>query len=269
MIRIRNGRLTATAAKQLEDYQQDVDDHPDYAMRVARAKSQFSARNKNTNGTFVVVREKLTNMCNGSRRCMYCEDSVADEVEHFQPKDLYPEVVFAWRNYLYACGPCNGPKNNKFSVVDAGTETLVDVTRPRRALVIPPQDGQVALISPRHEDPLEYMMLDIRDTFEFTPLANAGTLAFLRADYTIRILDLNGRDYLVSARRNSFGAYRARLREYIQQRDAGASPHNLTRLRSEMQQSPHPTVWAEMKRQHQHHPSLAALFRSAPEALNF
>ena len=51
---------------------------------------------------------------------MYCEDSVADEVEHFRPKDLYPDVVFAWRNYLYACGQCNGGKNNRFSIVRAG-----------------------------------------------------------------------------------------------------------------------------------------------------
>ena len=26
---------------------------------------------------------------------MYCEDAPADEVEHFQPKDLYPEFVFS------------------------------------------------------------------------------------------------------------------------------------------------------------------------------
>ena len=33
-------------------------------------------------------------MCAGAKRCMYCEDSAADEVEHHLPKNLYPEFVF-------------------------------------------------------------------------------------------------------------------------------------------------------------------------------
>jgi hypothetical protein len=37
---------------------------------------------------------------------------VTDEAEHINPKDLYLERVFDWANYLYACGPCNGPKSN-------------------------------------------------------------------------------------------------------------------------------------------------------------
>ena len=57
----------------------------------------------------------LSAMCHGPRRCMYCEDSAADEVEHFRPTDLYPEFVFAWMNYLYACGPCNVRKKNHAS----------------------------------------------------------------------------------------------------------------------------------------------------------
>jgi len=60
------------------------------------------------------------------------EDAPADEVEHHSPKDLYPELVFVWRNYLYACGPCNRRKNNHFSIIDIQTEALVDVSRARR-----------------------------------------------------------------------------------------------------------------------------------------
>ena len=73
--------------------------------QVKAAKTLFKSRNRKENRTFAAVRKELADLCSGSRRCMYCDDSVADEVEHFRPKDLYPEVVFAWMNYLYACGP--------------------------------------------------------------------------------------------------------------------------------------------------------------------
>ena len=70
-----------------------------------------------SNPTFRKVRESLTRMCSGAQRCVYCEDSVGDEVEHIEPKDLYPCLVFLWTNYVYACGRCNGGKSNKFAVV--------------------------------------------------------------------------------------------------------------------------------------------------------
>ena len=211
-----------------------------------------------------------------SRKCavehgdaLYCEDSVADEVEHFRPKDLYPDVVFAWRNYLYACGQCNGGKNNRFSIVEPGTGALVDVTRRRRARVTPPREGAAALIDPRHENPLDFIILDLRDTFEFTPFVDAGTVEFRRADYTIDLLRLNDRSYLTEARKNARGAYEALLETYVTLTQDGASQRQVSRVKRCIQGSPHPTVWAEMKRQHYRHDSLAKLFEAAPEALGF
>lgn len=49
-------------------------------------------------------------------------DSAADEVEHIAPKALFPERVFDWTNYIYACGPCNGPKSNRYSYVTTSGE---------------------------------------------------------------------------------------------------------------------------------------------------
>ena len=177
---------------------------------------------------------------------MYCEDSVADEVEHFRPKDLYPEVVFAWMNYLYACGPCNGRKNNKFVVMD-GTGKLVDVTRPHKAPVVRPTSGDAALIDPRRENPLDFLMLDLRDTFEFTPIADAGTQDYERASYTIEVLGLNDRDYLVRARRTAFRNYRALLSAYGPERNPQRRCAGMRAIRD----NNHPTVWWEMKRQRQ------------------
>ncbi len=253
----------------LAEYQRDVDAQDTYRERVSRAKTRFSRYNRKTNATFAAVRAKLAEMCGGTRRCMYCEDSVADEVEHFRPKDLYPDVVFAWRNYLYACGPCNGGKNNRFSVVEAGTGELVDVTRRRGARVTPPREGAAALIDPRRENPLDFIILDLQDTFEFTPLADAGTVEFRRADYTIEVLRLNERDYVREARKNAMVSYEARLARYVELRNGDALEHDVVQVKRCIQRSPHPTVWAEMKRQHARLGSLATLFRAAPEALDF
>lgn len=112
MIRLPDWQLPSEALTKLAEYQQEIDALPDYAARVERAKASWKTRNRKGDPTFDAVKQSLTEMCSGARRCAYCEDSLADEVEHFRPKDLYPEVVFAWANYLYTCGPCNGPKNN-------------------------------------------------------------------------------------------------------------------------------------------------------------
>lgn len=269
MIKIQNKKLPKSAADELQSFQTVVDTEPSYAKRVARAKSEFSKRNKKDTEPFDTVKKVLTAMCSGSRRCMYCEDSVADEVEHFKPKDLYPEVVFAWKNYLYACGPCNGPKNNKFAVIDAATGKAIDVTRQRNAKVVPPLDGKSALIDPRVEDPLKFLSLDIVDTFEFSELAKPGTVDFERARYTIEILRLLSRDNLRVARETQYTNYESNLRSYISLRDQQAPPAKLNRIVRAIQRSPHPTVWAEMKRKRALIPELDALFKAAPEALDW
>ena len=268
MLKVRNGRLPSDARQKLREYQDDVNAQATYPERVSRGKSKFSQRNRNTNSAFIKVRSKLTDMCRGSRRCMYCEDSVADEVEHFKPKDLYPNVVFEWMNYLYACGQCNGPKNNKFKVV-ARNSALVDVTRARNAPVTRPTAGSPALIDPRRENPLELMMLDVRDTFEFSEIASVGSLEFQRAEYTIEILRLNERDYLVEARGTAYTGYLDRLEQYVAKKEDGANVRELARRRRALQRESHPTVWEEMKRQRAHIPRLDVLFNAAPEALDF
>ena len=269
MLKIRNGRLTPTARDTLADYQRDVDAQHTYSQQVKRAKTRFGSYNRRSNPTFATVRWKLVEVCGGIRRCMYCEDSAADEVEHFKPKDLYPEVAFVWRNYLYACGGCNGGKDNHFSVIAPGTGELVNITRPRGARVTPPSDGAAALIDPRRENPADFIVLDLRGTFEFTPVADAGTLEYRRADYTIDVLRLNDRDYLTKARKEAMVTYEALLARYVELRQDGAPSREVARLRKCIQRNPHPTVWAEMKRQHTRHVSLSTLFSAAPEALGF
>nr|WP_211193998.1 hypothetical protein [Pyxidicoccus fallax] len=261
--------MPADALASLADYQRDVDAQPDYAARVTHAKERFRALNTKGNRTFDSVKATLTKMSSGARRCAYCEDSAADEVEHIRPKALYPELVFAWTNYLYACGPCNGPKNNHFAVFAEGTGVLTNVARARNAPIVPPIAGKPVFIDPRVEDPTEYLSLDLADTFFFTPRAKPGSVEHERAGYTIRELQLNIRDWLPQARRSAYLDYLAHLKVYARDKAEGLPQAHLDRLAEDIRTRQHPTVWFEMKRQHALLPELTLLFSRAPEALTW
>ena len=265
MIHLPDPGLDPGANRRLNQYQREVDAAGDYPNRVAEARRLFDNRNNRRNRTFRKVRETLARMCSGARRCVYCEDSVGDEVEHIQPKDLYPCLVFVWANYVYACGGCNVKKRNKFAVV--AENRLVDVTRKRGAPVIAPVPGASAFLNPRIDDPLAFLDLDLDGTFAMLPRDDVSEIHQERAAFTIETLKLN-RDVLRQARSTAFGSYRARLLEYVSRREHVAAKE-IADLVDGLRAMPHPTVWAEMKRQHAWMPELETLFAEAPEALDW
>ena len=262
MLYLDDPGLDAATTRGLRRYQTKVASAGKYAMQVEAGKCLFSRYNQQRNSVFRVVRERLADMCAGARRCGYCEDSVGDEVEHIRPKDLYPETVFVWENYLLACGPCNRAKNNRFSVIRNGQ--LVDVTRRRGDPVRRPRSGAPAPINPRDEDPLGFLYLEIVDAFMFLPREGLPEVDELRAEYTIDVLKLN-RDVLLAARREAYGTYRARLYEYRDRRDDGANEAALGHLRDAIRTCAHPTVWREMQRQRKCIDQLHALFEEVPK----
>ena len=264
MLHLDDPGLDAATTRGLSRYQAKIDSVRSYAKRVEKGKALFKSCNRRENRVFRVVRRRLATMCAGARRCGYCEDSVGDEVEHIRPKDLYPEAVFVWENYLLACGPCNGAKNNRFSVIRGGR--LIDVTRGRTDPVRRPESGSPAPINPRQEDPLTFLDLEISETFLFLPKDGLSGVDEVRAEYTIEMLKLN-RDVLLAARREAYEAYRARLHEYRDLRGGGASAALLRTRRRAIKSSSHPTVWREMQRQHPLIDELHALFEEVPEAL--
>lgn len=269
MIRLPDSPLSADALTGLADHQRTIDSLPDHAERVARAKKSFSSVNKPGNPIFDEVKATLTRMCSGARRCAYCEDSCADEVEHIRPKSLYPEVVFAWMNYLYACGICNRHKDNHFAVFADDTGLLTNVSRAKKAPVVPPIAGKPVFIDPRIEDPTEFLSLDLRDTFWFLPRARPGTVEHARAEYTIRELRLNLRDILPGARRSAYLDYLNHLKVYVHDKSQGMSKQHLDMLAGQVRARQHPSVWFEMKRQHKLFPELVLPFSKAPEALDW
>ena len=266
MLYLDDPGLDETTARGLRRYQRKVDNAGTYPKQVATGKRLFGQYNRQTNRVFKVVRTRLTDMCTGAQRCGYCEDSVGDEVEHIKPKDIYPERVFVWENYLLACGQCNGGKSNRFSVISRGR--LIDVTRRRNHPIRRPRAGAPALINPRDEDPLEFFDLDLMGTFFFLPRIDSPRIDERRASYTIDVLNLN-REVLLEARREAYGAYRARLVEYRQRRDDGAAEADLRQRSDAITTSAHPTVWREMQRQSSLIGELRDLFSSVPEALSW
>lgn len=64
-------------------------------------------------------------------RCAYCDDldkygggSKVYHVEHFAPKEKFPELKFQYDNLLYACPFCNISKSNKWPS-DSSTVAVV------------------------------------------------------------------------------------------------------------------------------------------------
>ncbi len=266
MIRIPDVRLAATHKAQLRVWQEEVSSVVDYVAGIKAADKEFKRRNRANNKTFAAVRETLARMCSGAQRCVYCEDSAGVEVEHLKPKAFYPQLVFVFENYVFGCGRCNKIKSNRVAVFDAAGN-LIKIVRGRDQTVTPPSKGRNVLINPRKEDATQWLMLDLRDTFEFVPVVAPGTLERKRADYLLEVLPLNDPAILVPARREAHDNYRARLVEYIVRRDEGASASELKKLTSAIKRMQHPTVWFEIKRQSSRLRDWQPLFAKAPEAL--
>ena len=257
---------------QLRAYQAEI--IGDFASKQALVKRKsipgFASRNKPNNPTFKAIRQVLSEMCSGARRCAYCEDSVADEVEHIYPKDLFPDKCYEWLNYLYACGPCNGPKNNQFAVFLANGD-MVMLNSDQE----PPHDSSV-LINPRLENGMDFCRLDLM-SFHFKIIAPEGTLEHLRADYTFNtVLRLNlQREYLVEARENAYLNYKSRLGFYRSKKENHAPLSQLDKMIEQLKKEAHPSVWKEMQRSHQEgllasiDPELDDLFQTCPEALTW
>ena len=69
--------------------------------------------------------------------------------------------------------------------------------------------------------------------------------------------------------KSAFRSYRARLNEYVTEKQAAGSQIRMDDLKDALLRMPHPTVWAEIVRQRNNFPLLAQLFDAAPEAVDW
>ncbi|MEN3940459.1 hypothetical protein WJU23_04130 [Prosthecobacter sp. SYSU 5D2] len=131
MLRLPDTDLEKEHSDSLQNWQGLVDAKASFGEQVEEAKKQCKTKNDVNNPTFRAVRSGLVQMHGDLIRCAHCEYSRTNEVEHIYPKTIYPNRVFNWLNYTYACRTCNGPKDHKFaSFLTSGQE--LDVTPSKR-----------------------------------------------------------------------------------------------------------------------------------------
>ena len=100
--------------------------------------------------------------------CGYCEEFDKGEIDHFRPVSKFPELVYEWSNWVFACSSCNRSKSNKW-----------------------PDDGY---INPCAEDESERpeRFFDFHtETRELVPKANLSDERRLKARQMIKNLSLN------------------------------------------------------------------------------
>jgi uncharacterized protein (TIGR02646 family) len=267
MIKAPLAPLADETLADLQTWQGEVDGAGDYAARIEAAEAQFKRRRPQV--PFRPVLVALAAMCSGSRRCMYCEDNCADEVEHYRPKALYPELVFAWTNYLFACASCNRRKSTKFPLFATGSSSVVTFARVNTKQPFPPPVGTSVLLDPRQDDPLAFLRLDLVDTFRFRAVAPKGTVEHVRATKTIEVLGLNERDELPKGRRAIYESHVSHLHRAAAARRDPSRSAEVARVRAAVQQLSCGIVWHEMKRRRDDVPEVRAAFAELPEALGW
>ncbi len=266
MILVRDCSLLPAVQKDLAAWQAEVDQSAKpFSAHVAAAEALFDQRRARVG--FTPVKDLLRAMCSGVTRCMYCQDSGGVDVEHFQPKSWYPGLVFAWANFLLVCTRCNRKKSNRFSLFHPKANTVRKLARKKGTPLRKPPIAAPVLLNPRVDDPQQFFSLDLQGTFQFVPLATAGSVPWLRADLTLETLDLNDDD-LLRARRNAYDSFLSHLHSADRALSRGDAA-GLVRVRAAIVGAPCGVVWLEMQRQQASVPTLAAAFAAVPGSVGW
>ncbi len=228
-----------------------------FDARSKRAVALWEAKGsgKKAKAAFAEVKRQLGKMCAQVLRCSYCEDSMGDEIEHIWPKTLFPDRAFVWSNYCLACGPCNGPKSNRFALFTGRGKAWRELEQNKE-----PRGSAPLLLDPRVDDPTAYLMLDVLQTFAFVPSAGLSAREIERAKFSIEVLGLN-RDVLCQTRRVAARSYESFLNSYVT-----ATASQRADWRAHMERASHPTVWHELVRSSDKLPTMKRLLAKAPEA---
>jgi len=71
-----------------------------------------------SNGNYKHPTNKYALISASHGKCMYCESKVTHvyygDVEHIQPKAIFPHLEFVWENLGFVCAKCNGIKQDKY-----------------------------------------------------------------------------------------------------------------------------------------------------------
>jgi len=169
MRRIEREDLPVETANALQQLQQEVEAQREQAGFVP--SQHWEGKRKSP--TILAVNQVLKRMAGPRKRCMYCVDSAATDIEHFWPKTPHPGRMYVWENLLIACTQCGRLKSTKF---------------PRTA------DGTPLLIDPSAEDPWEFLDFDpVTGNLNARYLLPAESFS-VKGETTVTVLHLNSRE---------------------------------------------------------------------------
>lgn len=163
------------------------------------------------------VQAKLRQMASGLERCMYCEDGLGTDIDHWEPKALTPTRAFDWTNYLLACSHCNSNQKRDQFPTDA--------------------DGAGLLLDPSVDEPWDHLELSL-STGLFSAVGAKGAAS-------ISVFGLN-RGICVRGRQNSYVAIRSLCTSYAT--CAGPRPDEAAALLRTVREAPFQGVRSWIKR---------------------
>ena len=134
-------------------------------------------------------------------RCMYCHDSLGSDIEHFWPKDPYPERMFVWENMLLCCTPCGRFKGNRFPLDENNAPLLVDPVldepwdyisfEPLTGNIVPRYDPVANSYSQKGTETVTLLKLDRRESLS---LGYKKTYRLINHILGVYLYSENGRD---------------------------------------------------------------------------
>lgn len=144
-------------------------------------------------------RDELSSRFHGI--CGYCEEEVDQSqasVDHFRPKSKFPELVYEWSNWVFACRDCNNEKEDKW---------------PLNGYV----DPCACLMSERPENYFDF------DTYTGEILPKLGLSPERRSKAWVMIKDIGlNKDFHIRRRNEQIKAIRSRLSELADTRPPNA-----------------------------------------------
>ena len=149
MIKLYRPNLSTHALTVLTRRQRKVDSASDPQAEVKRTWSTFGGKAREEVGRI------LRGMASGRERCMYCEDSMGTDLDHFRPKSTFPASAYEWDNLLLACSHCNSNlKRDEFPLLSDGTAGLIDPSKddPLDHLRLSPYTGEYEPVGPKGEE---------------------------------------------------------------------------------------------------------------------
>jgi uncharacterized protein (TIGR02646 family) len=212
MLKLNNHpTITSTTQKRLNDLQSKI--IGSFDEKVEKAQSLWDSKNNSDIGkeAFNDVKEVLKSLYISKGICHYCEHNKESDIEHIEPKGLFPDKTFVWENYLLACKMCNQTpyKLDRMFVFNPKNSTN-SYELPRG---INPISDDISFINSRIENPMDFLELNLKD-FYFYEKPTSGR-EFEKAKNTLEILKLN-EDNLKKRREHSFKTFKNVLKEYVE-----------------------------------------------------